>query len=119
MTETIIWRESPFGPCVTDCGGVLMYGILVESGHASYDFDFVIEDADLQVLKTDPARADALYWSLTTCLQKQKNDFTQDQMNILLRDTLHSSAADFELFLDRFSAAHHIALRVYIERSTR
>ena len=119
MTNTIIWRESPFGPCVSNHDGVLMYGILVESGHASYDVDFVIQDSDLQVLKADPARADALYWALTTCLQKHKNDFTQDQMDILLRDTLHSSAADFESFLDRFSAAHHIALRVYIERSIR
>lgn len=107
-----------YEPCVNKLGNQLFYSIPVESGFASYDFTFEINQNDLNILLSDNYRRAVLEIIVHELLQfsitERNNNFTQNDFNQLIMNTLHTSSNDLQTFIEQISKKYNISINSYV-----
>lgn len=118
--EQIRLMGEGYEPCVNKLGNQLLYSIPVESGFASYDFTFEINQSDLNILLSDDYRRAVLEIIAHTLLQFSKTEkngnFTQSDFNQLIINTLHTSSNDLQTFIEQIRKKYNISINSYAKK---
>lgn len=103
-----------YEPCVNKLGNQLFYSIPVESGFASYDFTFEINQNDLNILLSDDYRRAVLEIIAHELLQfsktRKNSNFSQSDFNQLIMNTLHASSNDLQTFIEQIGKKYNISI---------
>lgn len=108
-----------YEPCVNKLGNQLFYSIPVESGFASYDFIFEINQNDLNILLSDDYRRAVLEIIEHELLQfsktRKNSNFSQNDFNQLIMNTLHASSNDLQTFIEQIGKKYNISINSYVK----
>lgn len=108
-----------YEPCVNKLGNQLLYSIPVESGFASYDFIFEINQNDLNILLSDDYRRAVLEIIAHELLQfsktRKNSNFSQSDFNQLIMNTLHASSNDLQTFIEQIGKKYNISINSYVK----
>lgn len=99
MNENILLRRKPFTPVVIERDDALLYYLPVESGHASFSFEFPISREHYQVLSEDEERYYFLFSALHHPFQLAQTRLSADEVTRYFSLILFGDKADVETFL--------------------